>query len=368
MERKISYIVTSDDEYLTIEKILQKRLELTKSQIRSAKFRPDGIRLNGERSRINTRVQTGDRLEVLLESAKEGSVQLLSWKSNAAESYIDVPEIIYEDEDLAVVNKPSGLIVHPAHGHYADTLANQLAEYYQSQSVNVVIRAIGRLDKETSGAVLFAKNKVAAARLSQPECVKKEYLALVHGRFEKKDGTITKPIMRKSGHLNRMCVVDETASDIVRESESVQHTDPVMGAESPYSSVESAKHAVTHYQILKVCNGSLPVSLVKCWLETGRTHQIRVHMASIGHPLLGDRIYSVEEVDDFTQQRDTMTSKREERRGRDRRADRAMLHCRKMKIVHPFTGEHIEVTAPLPEDLRSMVEFDKYDLYEDTCR
>ncbi len=318
MEKKLEYTVTREDVPGNINDILKKRLGLSGHQISSAKYRRGGISRNGSRARISEAVSPGDRIEVLLEEA--GTV------SERLEAVPGPVEILYEDPDLAVVNKPPGLVLHPAHGHWRDTLANYMQYYYESQNLRVKIRAVGRLDRDTSGIVLFAKNQVAAARLWGREGgtdrsedkredksedkskgkqkdgrpVEKEYWALAEGHLEQKQGRIELPLGKKSGALNQMEV-----------------------REGGYT-------AVTNYRVLE----EYPeMSLVSLKLETGRTHQIRVHMAALGHPLLGDRLYG----------------------GSCERIERAALHCRSVTISQPFTGEELRIQAPLPADMKRLI-------------
>ena len=151
MQKDVTYTVTEQETGQKIETILKQGLSLTKNQIKSAKFRPDGICVNGNRARISTVVFSGDVVSVQLETKETASGHVEAVPGNV--------EILYEDEDLVLVNKPAGLVVHPAHGHYDDTLANHLMYYFEQHGLRVCIRAVGRLDKDTSGIVLFAKNK-----------------------------------------------------------------------------------------------------------------------------------------------------------------------------------------------------------------
>lgn len=297
MERWLSYQVKKEDEPASVGQILKRKLGMTSGQISRAKFRKPGIVVNGQQARVTEAVRAGDRVRVCVEAAHEESGHLVGAPGCV--------EILYEDEDLAVVNKPAGTAVHPSHGHYKDTLANQLVEHYRSRGLGLCVRAVGRLDKDSSGAVLFAKNRVAAARLSEKGSVEKEYAALVQGHLISKDGCVDMPVKRVEGELNRMQVC-RTEKD--------------------------AKDAVTFYRVVEEYEDA---SLVRLHLLTGRTHQIRVHMAYLGHPLLGDGIYG---------------------RGMDPVLKRAALHCRSMTIRHPFTKETIRVEAPLSEDMAQWME------------
>ena len=175
MKRILTYRI---EENTDVEDFLRRRLGFSKKQISALKFRENGIRVNGSRRRVTEKLQPGDLLEILVEEEGKSSSQLIP-----AEGMVSV---LYEDEDLMVVDKPAGILVHPSGGHYQDTLANQLMGYFQKRGETPVLRSIGRLDKDTSGAVLFAKTKLSAARLSKEReqgRYEKEYLALVEGCF-----------------------------------------------------------------------------------------------------------------------------------------------------------------------------------------
>lgn len=324
MEKKISYTVQDTDLPCTVEFLLKDRMALTRAQIRSAKFRHEGICMNGVQIRVTEKAMPGAVLEVLLESDAETEEHL-----EAQEGFLDIR---YEDADLIIVNKAAGVAVHPGHGHYSDTLANHLTWYYRQRGLQVTIRAVGRLDRDTSGLVVFAKNKVAAARLSARtadvrECgvadgrqyravggrqVKKEYVALVWGHLKEKRGCIELPIRKCPNELNKMEISQE------------------------------GSFARTHYQVMEEYE---KLSLVRLWLDTGRTHQIRVHMASLGHPLVGDPIYGMaieESMDSF---------EKEEEHG-PYGISRAALHCERVEVIQPFTGERIIREAAMPEDMQ----------------
>ena len=296
MEKRIVQSVSEQDSGKTIRDYLKSH-GFSEAQIRGMKFRANGICLNGRRSRVTAVLETGDRLELLADGGESISSHLVSASV--------MPEILYEDEDVIVVNKPAGVPVHPSHGHYGDTLANRLAAYFRQTGGEVSVRSIGRLDKETSGLVLFAKNRMAAARLSgQRETgkLKKQYLALCHWEGEQTAEewhTITKPIAPLAGSLMKMCVHPE------------------------------GKPAVTHYRVEGYFGNT---ALLRLWLETGRTHQIRVHMAEAGHPLVGDRLYGEKEEAGI-------------------KISRAALHAETLTFFQPFTGEELSVHARPPEDM-----------------
>lgn len=295
--RKLELTVLEQEKGRTIRDYLKNCAGFSEAQIRRMKFRENGICLNGQRSRVNAVLEEGDSLELLADDGGDISSHLVSAPV--------MPEVLYEDEDVLAVNKPAGTVVHPAHGHYRDTLANQLATYFRQKNEEVSIRSVGRLDKDTSGIMLFAKNRVAAARLAEQReqgLLRKQYLALCRWDGEKiAEGwhTIRKPVAPLDGSLMKMCVHLE------------------------------GKPAVTHYRVERYDRDT---ALFRLWLETGRTHQIRVHMASEGHPLVGDALYG----------------DGEQKRG----IKRAALHAETLAFFQPFTGELVSLYAALPEDMR----------------
>mgnify|MGYP002797013304 FL=1 len=283
--RTLEYQAIEQDDGIRLELILKRRLGLSARQIRQLKFLSDGITVNGNRERIVYSVRSGDRIRVTF-SEQNRNVQELP--------FLEKPlHILYEDEDLLVVDKKAGEVCHPAHGHYQDTLANQTAAYLAGRGAEKApVRCIGRLDKDTSGTLLFAKNRLAAERLARQKeegVFRKEYLALVNGPFSssERSGEICLPIAPLPGSLMKMQVAD------------------------------NGKRALTRYEVL--CSDR-HCSLVLCRIETGRTHQIRVHMAAIGHPLLGDPLYG----------NDTYVS-----------STRTALHAWRLYLKQPVTGEEL---------------------------
>lgn len=216
----------------------------------------------------------------------------------------DIPlDIIYEDEDIIVVNKPQGMVVHPAPGNYTGTLVNALLYHCKDLSgINGVIRPgiVHRIDKDTSGILVVAKNDEAHNNLAaqfKEHSIKREYYALVNGKFVNTRGTIDKPLGRNKKDRLKIAIV------------------------------EDGKRAVTHYEVLEQYNTN--ISLVKCTLETGRTHQIRVHMASIGHPLIGDALYGLKK------QKFNLIGQ--------------ALHAKTLGFIHPRFSTYIEFNSELPE-------------------
>lgn len=239
-----------------------------------------GLTRGGEILRTVARVHSGDVIRVVMED--RGGV--------VPNGKIKV-EISYEDEDIIIYNKPPFLAVHPSIRHYDDTLANSFAARFP----DIPFRPVNRLDRDTSGLCVCAKNRLAAARLTE---LKKVYFAVVMGDIAR-GGTVDLPIARENESIIKRCVKAD------------------------------GKPAVTHYEPLERVNGR---TLLKIRLETGRTHQIRVHMSHIGHPLCGDRLY-----------------------GGDSSIDRQALHCGETELTHPITKKVIRTSAPLPEDIRSLL-------------
>ena len=283
-------------ERISLEQFLRKEFGLTKRQIRQAKYRESGICVNGTRSRVTTVLNPGDQVSVLLEEEKQESLQIVSGEGEL--------RILYEDEDILAVDKPAGIVVHPSHGHYGDSLSNTVARHFRERNISAVIRPVGRLDKDTSGIVLFAKNQVAAARLMKQKeagIFYKEYLALVQGTLDICKNTICTDLAKDSQSMMKMKIT------------------------------ENGLRAVTHYEVLQVFG---EYSLMRVYIETGRTHQIRIHMASIGHPLLGDRLY-----------------------GKDKHMERTALHAASCSFTQPFTKEEISLRSELPDDMKKMICF-----------
>lgn len=295
MCRVLTYTVQKEDEGKIARDVIHKRWHLVAHDIAKAKYRTErGITVNGEQVLINRRLAEGDVLQVRLSDAPGGKIV-------PAEGPLD---ILYEDEDLICLNKPAGIVVHPSHGHFSDSLANYLAWYYEKCNEPHEIRTIGRLDKDTSGLIFYGKSRtVCALMLDQTRKGErvKTYLALAEGTFSDKSGTIDAPISREFEDKIRRTVRPD------------------------------GDHAVTHYRVLRQYDG---YALLAVRIDTGRTHQIRVHMSWIGHPLLGDPIYG---------------------HGPTGKIQRAALHAWHTTFLTPFDREKKELTAPLPEDMQSYV-------------
>ena len=330
MEKYMTFTVDQNMTGLTVEKLLRTNLKLTRKQISRAKFQPDGIQKNGAQCRVTETVQGGDKISVCIESSASASSHLVSFCEGAHPL-----EILYEDEDILAVNKPAGMLTHPSGAHYADTLSNQVSGYFHKKKVSCRVRPTGRLDKETSGIVLFAKNQVSAQRLQaqrESGILHKQYIAVVKGNFSDDTGvspdtawhTVCFPIRKTADHPLRMEAVTDFGSSFVPE-----YADFV----APLVDMTTLLSAVTHYQVLY---SSPDWSVVTLKLDTGRTHQIRVHMKALGHPLLGDTLYQKTFPADSLSEQPVF--------------HRTALHSWKIRFRHPFNNAWISLEAPLPDD------------------
>ena len=300
--RELRYTVTEVDGDITVKKVMSEILKLSTKEITRCKQFEDGVMLlrDGEMSAIRVKgiLHPTDMLVVRIYEDVDNASEIVPW---------DEPiDIVYEDEDLILVNKPGDMVVHPSYAHFRDSLSNALAGYYEKTGQNHVIRTIGRLDRETSGLIIFAKNRHSAAVLSnQKENMsrRKEYLALCSGVFEEKEGTIDAPIGQEEG---------------VRMIRKV---------------MDSGKEAITHYRVIRQLKD---FALVRLHLDTGRTHQIRVHMKHIGHPLLGDNLYGQDIADNHGMKR-------------------AALHAAHLEFLQPVSGQELSFEADLPGDMEELL-------------
>ena len=254
------------------------------------------VRLNQKPAHHAAKVSTGDQIIIDLFETEE---------SDVTPEYGEL-EVLFEDEHLLVVQKPAGRPTHPNEKGQTGTLANLVAFHFQANGEEKRVRHIHRLDQDTSGTVIFAKHRLAHAVLDQmlsKKAIKRTYLAIAQGLFKKKKGTIQAPIGRDKHHAVRRRV-------------------------SP-----SGQSAKTHYEVFQL-NKRLQMTAVKLQLETGRTHQIRVHLSSLGHPLAGDTLYG----------------------GKRDLINRCALHAKQVDMNHPFTGEKLTIEAPLPPDMAELMD------------
>ncbi|MBO4293638.1 MAG: RluA family pseudouridine synthase [Clostridia bacterium] len=270
---KIKYKVKENDKFNSVNSVLDNQFKIS-TRLRTKLIKNKLIMKNGNVCDSRENVKIGDIITINLDYEEESE--------NIVPTQMEL-EIIFEDEWLLVVNKPAGIPVHPSILHYEDSLSNGIKYYYNSIGLKKKIRPVNRLDKNTSGLVIFAKCEYIQERLTeqmQEGTFKKQYLALVSGILENKKGTINLPIARKQGSIIERCID------------------------------ENGKTSITHYEVLKEYDD---YSLVKCTLETGRTHQIRVHFSAIGHSLLGDELYGKA----------------------SKLIDRQALHCYYLEFIHP---------------------------------
>ncbi|MDO4488776.1 MAG: RluA family pseudouridine synthase [Eubacteriales bacterium] len=260
------------------------------------------ILLNNEQVKAGEKLEYGDVIEVFEEMPEDTEI-----------IPEDIPlDIYYEDDDVIVVNKPKDMVVHPAPGHYTGTLVNALMYHCKDSlsGINGALRPgiVHRIDKDTTGLIIACKNDRAHASISKQlseHSITRRYIALVYNNIKEDNGTVTGNIGRSDKDRKKMAVVRDT----------------------------EGRHAVTHYRVLERFGD---ITMVECALETGRTHQIRVHMSHIGHPLLGDDVYGIKK-DKFD-------------------GNGQYLHAAVLGFVHPTTGEYIELRAELPEYFKKTVD------------
>lgn len=295
MNRNIDYIIDEDSAGLRVEQFLRRK-RYSGQNLSEIKRMPKSILVNGVHYYMRQELSTGDHLQVRICETQN------SEKIPPTKLPLD---IVYEDEDLLVLNKPAGMPIHPSLNNYTNSIANALAYYFQSQGKPFIFRCCNRLDRDTSGLTIVSKHLVSGSILSDMTKyreVHREYLAIVRGSVTPSEGTIQAPLGRKEGTIIERTVDWEHGED-----------------------------AVTHYKVVKEANGH---SLVSLRLETGRTHQIRIHMKYLGYPLIGDYLYNPD--------MEYMT--------------RQALHSHHMEFTHPITGEHMSFTAPLPEDMARVMQ------------
>lgn len=294
MNRILSYHITEQDSSQSIENYLKGK-GYSSQCIKELKKMPESILLNGQWEYMRTLVKEGDTLIVHVQ--EEAS----SEKIPPVEMPLD---IVYEDEDFMVINKPADMPIHPSLNNYYNSLANGLAWYFEKQGKPFIFRCINRLDRDTSGLTIIAKHMLSGGILSSmvaERVIHREYQAIVRGKVTPEKGTIDAPIARTG--------------------------DSIIEREVDY---EKGERAITHYETAAYQNDH---TLLTLHLETGRTHQIRVHMKHIGFPLVGDYLYNpdMEYI------------------------NRQALHSYKLEFVHPISGENMVFTAPLPADMQQIL-------------
>mgnify|MGYP002556643605 FL=1 len=289
---KLAYINSS--KYSNVKEVLKAEFSMSDRLLLKLK-KLDKIYLNGNVTSVNHPVLENDLIECYLDYEEDNS--------NIIPTEMPL-NIIYEDEAYIVVNKPAGIPVHPSMDHYTDSLSNGIAFYFNQIGLKKKIRPVNRLDKDTSGIVIFAKNEYIqeclVRQMKSKEFIKK-YIAVVTGSLDNLEGTINAPIARKEGSIIERCVS------------------------------ETGDIAITHYKVLK---RKPNFDIVECILETGRTHQIRVHFAYLGHSLLGDTLYGTS----------------------SNLINRQALHAYEVEFTHPLSKKKVKYIATVPEDLNKLME------------
>lgn len=293
----MKYVIKENNDILRIDKYLMNNTDISRSKIQEM-IKQGLILLNGKKVKSSMMLKLNDEIEI---------IGKLEEKTNANPEAMDL-DILYEDDDLMVINKPSGLVVHPSSGHFSGTLVNGLLAHTNSLSdTNGDVRPgiVHRIDKDTSGLIVVAKNNKAHEKLAmqlKDKTLSRIYVALVHGKINHDTGTIDAPIGRDVNDRKKMCVTDE-----------------------------NSKEAITHFKVLERFKNA---SLIECKLETGRTHQIRVHMNYINHPIVNDPVYGYKrKTTEFGQ----------------------MLHAKEIGFIHPTTEEYMSFKCNPPKEFEEIV-------------
>lgn len=297
MKRELQYEVTAEEDGLRLDQYIAGRcMDLSRSYIQKL-IKESRVTINKNiQTKTKTAVQESDIVNVFLPDPKELEIKPQ-----------DIPlDILYEDNDVLVVNKPKGMVVHPAPGHYEGTLVNAVLYHCRDNlsGINGVLRPgiVHRIDKDTTGALIVCKNDKAHQKIAdqlRAHTITRSYRAIVYNNFSEDEGMINAPIGRHPTNRKKRMVTEK-----------------------------NSKEAITHYKVLDHLNHKF--NYIECRLETGRTHQIRVHMSHIGHPLLGDEVYG------------PVNSKFKNLQGQT-------LHAATIGFIHPTTEEYMEFSAPLPD-------------------
>lgn len=295
------YFTIESQEGERVDRYLSEELEDRSRSYIQKLIKEHHVLVNGKPVKANYRLSLGDNISITLPEIQEPDIP--------AEN---IPlDILYEDEDLLIVNKPKQMVVHPAPGHYSGTLVNALMYYCGSElsGINGCIRPgiVHRIDMDTTGSLVICKNDMAHQSLSlqlKDHSIHRVYVAIVHGNIKEDEGSVNAPVGRHPTDRKKMS-----------------------------THAKNGRPAVTHYQVLERFGD---YTYIRCILETGRTHQIRVHMSSIGHPLLGDRVYGPKKCPFPKLQGQT-------------------LHAMTLGFIHPRTGIYLEAEAPLPEYFKELL-------------
>lgn len=297
---KIEFKVENDLNEISIKEYLINHLNMSKRLIIKLK-KNQKILCNNTPVYVNYIMKLNDNISIDLEFNEENNI--VPFEANL--------DILYEDDCFLIVDKPPNLPTHPSAYHYDNTLSNIVRNYYIKNNIETLIRPVNRLDKNTSGIVVFAKNQYVQEQLIEQmkqNALKKEYICIICGHIEKENGTIDLPIARENDSIIKRCIRDD------------------------------GDNAITEFSVIQRFNiNDHPVTLIKVNLITGRTHQIRVHFRHIGHPLIGDTLYG--------NQSDLI--------------NRQALHCLQLSFIHPITKKEIIIKSDIPNDIQKIIEANK---------
>lgn len=284
----LTYTIQENDTYQNVKEVLKAYFGISERLLLKLK-NTKNILLNGNPTYVTNNVHIGDEIQVIIDFIEDND--------NIVPTQMNI-DIVYEDDCYLIVNKSPNMAVHPSMLHFENSLSNGIRYYFNTINLHKKIRPVNRLDKDTSGLVVFAKNEyIQECLVSQMKSknMKKTYIAICKGIFDVKTGTINLPIARKPGSIIERCI--DSSGDI----------------------------AITHYKVLAEHADS---SVVQCTLETGRTHQIRVHLAAMHHPIIGDSLYG----------------------DANQIVKRQLLHAYKLEFIHPITKNPVSYVAPIPDD------------------
>lgn len=291
----VRYKVTEAGNGVKIRDYMKDELNLSGRFIRNSAM-GQRLMVNGKEVRLSYKLSEGEEIQVKV--TKEENQDIQGENLNI--------QVVYEDDDLLIVNKPPFMVVHPTKSHPTGTLANGVIYHFRQNEDNSIVRLVSRLDRDTSGLIMIAKNQfshMSLAKSMEQNLIEKSYIAIVHGHLKEKEGTINRPIGRPTNETIKRAVL------------------------------EDGQESITHYNVIDEYKEG---SLVQLLLETGRTHQIRVHLSHEGHPIYGESLYS--EFND------------------EELIDRQALHAFRLKLPHPRSREILEFHCEMPEDMKKLVE------------
>ena len=290
----ITYKVGEDGNEIKIRDYMKDNLNLSGRFIRGSAMNKR-LRVNGKEVKLSYRLHEGDIIEVIVNAEESQDIE---------GEDLNI-KVIYEDDDLLIVDKPPFMVVHPTKSHQTGTLANGVIHHFRSNNDNSIVRLVSRLDRDTSGLIMIAKNQFSHMNLAksmEKNLIKKSYLAIIHGELENHEGTIDLPIGRPTNETIKRAVL------------------------------EDGQRSITHYKVIESYKEGALVELI---LETGRTHQIRVHLSHVGCPIYGEQLYS-----DFND---------------EELISRQALHAYVLSLPHPRTGKILNFKSDLPEDMQKLI-------------